>query len=144
MLAWVVIDRRHHRLADPFALLPCTPSIPSRHLSPLLSTSYRHSCTTAAPQPLYNQSVTHSFHHDGGCTPQPHSESRHSSLPTVFKSFLFRFLRTLLQFFPLFCARNKHNLLVFNRFHTLRQKTRPPGGRNFRRALRGEGASLAK
>src|SRR5260370_12992877 len=66
MLAWVVIDRRHHRLADPFALLPCTPSIPSRHLSPLLSTSYRHSCTTAAPQPLYNQSVTHSFHHDGG------------------------------------------------------------------------------
>ncbi len=66
MVAWVVIDRRHHRQAGPFASLLSTPAIPLPHLSPLLPTPYGHSYTTAAHQPLCNQFVTHSFHRDGG------------------------------------------------------------------------------
>jgi hypothetical protein len=38
-------------------------------LSPLFSSSYRHTCTTDAAQPFWNQSVARTFHHDGGCTP---------------------------------------------------------------------------
>src|SRR6266446_330871 len=68
MLAWVVIDRRHHRLAAPFALPFPTPLFPLPHLSPLLPYSYGHSYTTATHQPLCNQSVTHSFDLHGGCT----------------------------------------------------------------------------
>src|SRR6266851_3902427 len=66
MVAWVVIDRRHHSQAGPFASLLSTPAIPLPHLSPLLPTPYGHSYTTAAHQPLCNQFVTHSFHRDGG------------------------------------------------------------------------------
>ena len=68
MVAWVVIYRRHHRLAAPFALPFPTPLFPLPHLSPLLPYSYGHSYTTATHQPLCNQSVTHSFDLHGGCT----------------------------------------------------------------------------
>src|SRR6266849_2789882 len=97
MLAWVVIDRRQYRQGGRFAMLLFIPSIPLSHLSPLLPYSYGHSYTTATHQPLCNQSATHSFHRDGGCTPQAHSESRHSPLVTAFKFLPFKFLHTLCQ-----------------------------------------------
>src|SRR6266436_3866309 len=68
MLAWVVIDRQHVRQAAPFASLHSSSIFPLPHLSPLLPTPYGHSYTTATQQPLCNQSVTHSFDLDGGCT----------------------------------------------------------------------------
>src|SRR6266852_3599444 len=68
MLAWVVIDRQHVRQAAPFASLHSSSVFPLPHLSPLLPTPYGHSYTTATQQPLCNQSVTHSFDLDGGCT----------------------------------------------------------------------------
>src|SRR5712692_10458246 len=87
MVAWVVLDRRHYRQGGPFALPLSTPLFPLPHLSPLLPYSYGHSYTTAAPQPLYNQSLTHSFYLDGGCTPPARSPlataiPTHYPLPT--------------------------------------------------------------
>src|SRR6266852_4944823 len=98
MGAWVVIDRQHHRKAGPFASLLFTPLLPF---------PYGHSYTTAAPQPLCNQSLTHSFHRHGGYplsqvvgTSSLRAKPRsHSSLPTTVPSFVFMLLRTLLHFF---------------------------------------------
>src|SRR5258708_8810150 len=42
---------------------------PSLNLSLLFSWPYRHTCTTEAAQLFWDQSLTHSFHRDGGCTP---------------------------------------------------------------------------
>ena len=126
MVVWVVIDRRHYRQADPFALPLSTPPFPLPHLSPLLPYSYGHSYTTAAPQPLCNQSLTHSFYLDGGCTLPLALPSRpRSLLNTHLKFFLFTLLRTLLHIFAFFCAHQKLNSLIFNRFRTLCEK--PPG-----------------
>src|SRR6266478_505954 len=80
MVAWVVIDRRHYRQAGRFAMLLLTPLFPLPHLSPLLPYSYGHSYTTATHQPLCNQSLTHSFYLDGGCTPLLDLPSRPRSL----------------------------------------------------------------
>src|SRR5712692_3078040 len=125
MVAWVVIDRRHHRQAGPFALPLSTPLFPLPHLSPLLPTRYGHSYTTAARQPLCNQSVTHSFHRDGGCTPRwlsPRDRDPYSLPATHLKFSLFKLLRTLLRFFAFFCTCQKLNSFLFNRFRTLWQK----------------------
>src|SRR5882762_9520855 len=48
-------------------------------LSPLFSYSCALSYTTALAQLFSSQSVTHSFHRDGGCTLSPHLGSRHST-----------------------------------------------------------------
>ena len=124
MVAWVVIDRQHHRKAGPFASLLSTPLIPLPHLSPLLPTPYGHSYTTAAPQPLCNQSLTHSFHRHGGCTPSPSSPER-----VRFERNPGAILHSPLQLRPLFscscalfCTRTKLNSFVFKRFHTLCKK----------------------
>src|SRR6266851_181734 len=93
MVAWVVLDRRHYRQAGPFALPLSTPLFPLPHLSPLLPYSYGHSYTTAAPQPLCNQSLTHSFYLDGGCTPPARSPLA-TAIPTHYP------LPTSSSFFP--------------------------------------------
>jgi len=122
MVAWVVLDRRHYRQAGPFALPLSTPLFPLLHLSPLLPYSYGHSYTTATHQPLCNQSLTHSFYLDGGCTPcwfSPRDRDPYSVPTTHLKFFLFTLLRTLLHIFAFFCTHQKLNSLVFNRFRTL-------------------------
>src|SRR6266849_3564416 len=127
MVACVVIDRRHYRQAGPFASLLSTPVIPLPHLSPLLPYSYGHSYTTATHQPLCNQSFTHSFYLDGGCTlplALPRDRNPYSLPTTHLKFFLFTLLRTLLHIFAFFCTRAKLNSLVFNRLRTLSQKHR--------------------
>jgi len=45
MVAWVVIDRRHHRQAAPFALPLSTPLLPLPHLSPLFPVVYALFCS---------------------------------------------------------------------------------------------------
>src|SRR5882762_5444925 len=58
-------------------------------LSPLFSYSCALSYTTALAQLFSSQSVTHSFHRDGGCTLSPHLGSRHSTpIVTLFSSYL--------------------------------------------------------
>jgi hypothetical protein len=59
-------------------------------LSHFFSTLYRRSCATGARQPLCNQSITHSFHRNGGCTPSVHSSLR-SSAYTASLRYLFPF-----------------------------------------------------
>src|SRR5713101_1702006 len=97
MVACVVIDRRHYRQAGPFASLLSTPVIPLPHLSPLLPYSYGHSYTTATHQPLCNQSFTHSFYLDGGCTP-PAGSPFATAIPTQYP------LPTSSSFFSHSCA----------------------------------------
>src|SRR6266478_804583 len=97
MVVWVVIDRRHYRQADPFALPLSTPLFPLLHLSPLLPYSYGHSYTTATHQPLCNQSFTHSFYLDGGCTP-PAGSPLATAIPTHYP------LPTSSSFFSHSCA----------------------------------------
>jgi hypothetical protein len=48
-------------------------------LSSFFSNLHGHSYTTVTYQPLCYQSFTHSFHHDGGCTPSGHSSLRSSA-----------------------------------------------------------------
>ena len=129
MVVWVVIDRRHYRQADPFALPLSTPLFPLLHLSPLLPYSYGHSYTTATHQPLCNQSFTHSFYLDGGCTP-PAGSPLATAIPTQYpmptsSSFFSHSCALFCTFLHFFCTHQKLNSLVFNRFRTLCEK--PPG-----------------
>jgi hypothetical protein len=81
MLAWVMINRQHPRQAAPKSLSLRTAPAPTRSgclyvklsgsfpPTSVVSTGYGHPSTTAAPPLLCNQSVTHAFCLDGGCTP---------------------------------------------------------------------------
>ena len=74
MLAWVVIDRTHSRQFLPKSsslrtLRLCVEFSDSFHPTSVVSTAYALTLATATPQPLCNQSVTHSFYLDGGYTP---------------------------------------------------------------------------
>src|SRR6266446_4150919 len=128
MVAWVVIDRRHHRQAGPFALPLSTPLFPLPHLSPLLPYSYGHSYTMATHQPLCNQSFPHSFYLDGGCTP-PAGSPLATAIPTQYPPQVLSF-HTLAHSFAHFCIflhSPKTQLPCFQSFPHSLHKT--PGGR---------------
>src|SRR6266478_7749375 len=129
MLAWVVIDRQQPRQAAPLASLHFTPLFPLPHLSPLLPTPYGHSYTTDAPQPLCNQSVTHSFDLDGGCVPPPALPLHPIPILSRAKPRDPLSFHILAHSFALFCARAKLNSFVFRRFRTPCKNTPGVGGR---------------
>src|ERR1700687_5170624 len=127
MLAWVVIDRQHLRQAAPFASLRSSPLFPLAHLSPLLPVAYALPLATAAPQPLCNQSVTHSFYLDGGCTPLwrcPTTAILSNAYPMFPISFIFNPVRILLHFFAL----PKNSTLLFSSDSALFAKNTRGGG----------------
>ena len=69
-LSSVFTPTRSGRLCvNPSGSLPPTPLFASSSLSILFPIPYSHTYTTATSQPLCNQSVTHAFLHNGGCTP---------------------------------------------------------------------------
>src|SRR6266851_8211995 len=128
MVAWVVIDRQHLRQPAPFALPLSTPLFPLPHLAPLLSYSYGHSYTTATHQTLCNQSFTHSFYLDGGCTHPLALPSRPRSLLNTHYPPQVLFFQTLAHSFAHFCVffhSPKTQLPCFQSFpHSLQKTTR--------------------
>src|SRR5216683_1125083 len=128
MVAWVVLDRRHYRQGGPFALPLSTPLFPLPHLSPLLPYSYGHSYTTATHQPLCNQSLTHSFHLDGGCTPLLPLPSRPRSLLNTHYPPQVLSFHTLAHSFAHFCiffALTKNSTPLFSIVSALFAKNHP-------------------
>jgi hypothetical protein len=102
---------------------------PLPHLSPLLPFSYAHTSSTVAPQPLCNQSVTHSFHPGEGCTPLravPLSFTTGIPSPRYPIPYPLSF-QVPAHSFALFCAPVKLNSFVFSRLRTLLQKHRGVG-----------------
>src|SRR6267142_3282848 len=84
MLAWVVIDRTYSRQflpksSSPRTLCLCVEFSDSFRPTSVVPTTYALHPATAAPQPLCNQSVTHSFYLDGGCIPPVALPSRQRS-----------------------------------------------------------------
>src|ERR1700682_1185092 len=84
MLAWVVIDRTYPRQflpksSSPRTLCLCVEFSDSFHPTSVVPTTYALPRATAAPQPLGNQSVTHSFYLDGGWIPAVALPSRQRS-----------------------------------------------------------------
>src|ERR1700687_1456761 len=113
MLVWVVIDRQHLRQPAPFASVHSSPLFSLPHLSPLLPVAYALPLATATPQPLCNQSVTHSFYLDGGYTPlgaTPTTAILSAAYPLLHISCIFNLLRTPLHFFAL----PKNSTLLFS------------------------------
>src|SRR6266436_291152 len=119
MLAWVVINRQQpHQFttksSSPCTLCLCVKLSGSFPPTPVVSTAYGHPSTTAAPQLLCNQSVTHAFCLDGGCTPLGAS----TAYPLLPMPYLLPY-HTLAHSFALFCTQQNLNSIVFNRFRTL-------------------------
>src|SRR6267378_4967232 len=84
MLAWVVIDRTYPRQflpksSSPRTLCLCVEFSDSFRPTSVVPTTYALPLATAAPQPLCNQSVTHSFYLDGGWIPPVALPSRQRS-----------------------------------------------------------------
>src|SRR6267378_2896574 len=84
MLAWVVIDRTYSRQflpksSSPSTLCLCVEFSDSLRPTSVVPTTYALHPATAAPQPLCNQSVTHSFYLDGGWIPPVALPSRQRS-----------------------------------------------------------------
>src|SRR5467141_151568 len=84
MLAWVVIDRTYPRQflpksSSPRTLCLCVEFSDSFRPTSVVPTTYALHPATAAPQPLCNQSVTHSFYLDGGWIPPVALPSRQRS-----------------------------------------------------------------
>src|SRR5882672_5330753 len=133
MLAWVVIERTYPRQFLPKSsslrtLCLCVEFSDSLRPTSVVPTTYALPLATAAPQPLCNQSVTHSFYLDGGCICPPvalPSRQRSSRMPIPCSlSPLFSISCAL---FCTFLNPQKLNSFIFKRFRTLRQKTQSPG-----------------
>ena len=114
MLAWVVIDRQHLRQAAPFASLHSSPLFPLPHLSPLLPVAYALPLATAPPQPLCNQSVTHSFYLDGGWIPPVALPSRQRSSRIPIPCSLSPFFSISCALFCTFLHSPKNSTLLFS------------------------------
>jgi len=119
MLAWVVIDRMYSRQFLPKSsslrtLCLCIEFSDSLRPTSVVPTTYALHLATAAPQPLCNQSVTHSFYLDGGCIPPVALPSRQQSsrmpIPCSLSPLFFNLVRTLLHFFAL----PKNSTLLFS------------------------------
>jgi hypothetical protein len=118
MLAWVVIDRRYSGQFPPISSSPRTLCLCDESFDPfpptsVVPTTYALPVATAAPQPLCNQSVTHSFYLDEGIPPSG------AALTTAILSnayamfpifFIFNPVRTLLHF----SALPKNSTLLFS------------------------------
>jgi len=96
--------------------------------SPLFSLCYTLFSATGLPQPFVHQSLPHSCHRDGGCTP-PYCLRRREvqglwDVTICFRAipFLFMPLRTLLQFLAFFRTYEINNYFLFMGLRTLRQK----------------------
>jgi hypothetical protein len=133
MLAWVVIDRTYSRQflpksSSPRALCLCVEFSDSFRPTSVVPTTYALPLATAAPQPLCNQSVTHSFDLDGGYTPLCGAVPT-TAIPSsayTLTPYLFYF-QSRTHSFALSCTSQKLNSFIFKRFRTLPQKTQPPG-----------------
>src|SRR6202158_135495 len=143
MLAWVVIDRTYCRQFLPKSSSLRTAPAPtpsgclcvefsdSFHPTSVVSTAYALPLATATPQPLCNQSVTHSFHLDGGWIPPSGAALTTAILSNAYPmfpiSFIFNLVRTHLHFFAL----PKNSTLLFSSDSALSAKnTRGGGGRS--------------
>ena len=132
MLAWVVIDRTYSRQFLPKSsslrtLCLCIEFSDSLRPTSVVPTTYALTLATAAPQPFCNQSVTHSFYLDGGYTPlcaAPTTAILSNAYPMFPISFIFQ---SRAHSFALFCAPQKLNSFIFNRFRTLCKKKRGQG-----------------
>src|SRR6267143_4258953 len=126
MLAWVVIDRTYSRQFLPKSSSPRTLCLSvefsdSFHPTSVVPTTYALLLATAVPQPLCNQSVTHSFYLDGG---MPAMALPHDSDPLdcLFLSpylLYFQYLENSFAFFAL----PKNQLFYFQAIsHSLQKK----------------------
>src|SRR5258708_14014214 len=141
MLAWVVIDRTYSRQFLPKSsslrtLCLCVEfSDPLRPTS-VVPTTYPLPLATAAPQPVCNQSLTHSFYLDGDGYPS----SRPANLRTFYRSNVFPgyplSFHAFAHSFALFCIPQKLNSFIFKRFRTLCKKTGGWGISAIRKFLR--------
>jgi hypothetical protein len=130
MLPSRVVATHQSRSSQPalFSFPPCS------HASLFFPEDHVPSSATGAPQPFVYQSLPHSFHRDGGCTPLPPvcdvQKFRPADGSTCFRAIpcVFKFLRTLLYFFALFCTHARLNPFIFKRFRTLCEKPPRWGG----------------
>src|SRR6267143_409912 len=129
MLAWVVIERTYPRQFLPKSsslrtLCLCVEFSDSLRPTSVVPTTYALPLATAAPQPLCNQSVTHSFYLDGGCI-RPPWRCRHDSDPLECLSHVpyLLYFQSRAHSFALFCTPQKLNSFIFKRFRTLCKKT---------------------
>src|SRR5882762_21595 len=132
MLASVVIDRTYSRQFLPKSSSPRTLCLSvefsdSFHPTSVVPTAYALLLATAVPQPLCNQSVTHSFYLDGG---MPAMALPHDSDPLdcLFFSPYLLYFQYLENSFAFFCITQKINSFIFKRFRTLCEKNGGWGG----------------
>src|ERR1700682_2874577 len=129
MLAWVAIDRTYLRQflpksSSPRTLCLCVEFSDSFRPTSVVPTTYALPRATAAPQPLCNQPVTHSFYLDGGWIPPVALPSRQRSLECLSHVPYLLYFQSRAHSFALFCTPQNLNPFIFKRFRTLRQKTR--------------------